>query len=44
MASKQVGQNKFIVQAVAEAARVAIQRMAMASTPRQDKDSWWVDP
>ena len=35
MASKQISQNDFITQAVAEAARVAIQTMAVASTQRQ---------
>ena len=33
MASEQISQNEFIAQAVTEAARVAIQTMAMASTP-----------
>ena len=36
MASKQIGQNKFLMQAVAEGARVAIQTMATACTSRQD--------
>ena len=35
MASKQISQNEFIAQAVAEAARVALQTMAMVSIPRQ---------
>ena len=35
MASKQISQNKFITQAVAKAAKAAIQTMAMASTSRQ---------
>ena len=37
MASEQISQNEFITQAVAEAAKVMIQTMATASTPRQDK-------
>ena len=36
MASEQISQNELFTQAVAKAARVAIQTMAMASTPRQD--------
>ena len=36
MASKQISQNDFIVQAVAEAARVATQTMAVASTLKQE--------
>ena len=36
MASEQISQTEFITQAVVEAARVAIQTMAMASTTRQD--------
>ena len=36
MASEQVSQNEFITQAVAEAARVAIQTIAMANTSRQE--------
>ena len=36
LASKQISRNEFTVQAVAEAARVAIQTIDMASTPRQD--------
>ena len=36
MGSEQISQNKFIIQAVAKAARVAIQTMAAAGTSRQD--------
>ena len=36
MASKQISQNEFVAQAVAKAAKVAMQAMAMASTSRQD--------
>ena len=36
MASEQISQNEFITQLVAEAARVVIQTMAMASIPWQD--------
>ena len=36
MASEQINHNEFIAQAVAKAARVAVQTMAMASTSRQD--------
>ena len=36
MASEQTSHNEFITKTVAEAARVAIQTMAMTSTPRQD--------
>ena len=36
MASEQIGQNEFIVQAVAEATRVAIQTMASTSMARQE--------
>ena len=35
MASEQISQNEFITQAVAKAARVTIQTMAMANTSRQ---------
>ena len=37
MASKQISQNKFVTQAVAKAARAAIQTMATTGTSRQDK-------
>ena len=36
MTSKQTGQNEFIVQAVAEATRVAIQTMASTGMARQE--------
>ena len=36
MAGKQIGQKEFIVQAVAEAARVAIQSMPSTSMPRKE--------
>ena len=36
MASEQITQNEFITKAVAEAARVTIQTIAVASDPRQD--------
>ena len=36
IASEQINLNKVIIQAVAEATRVAIQTMVMASTPSQN--------
>ena len=36
MASKEISQSEFIVEAVAEVTRAAIQTMAVASTSRQD--------
>ena len=36
MANEQISQKEFIIQAVTEAARTAIQTMAMAGTSRQE--------
>ena len=43
MASKHVSQNEFIAQAVAAAARVAIQTMTTTCTSRQDNAEFMMD-